>query len=104
MNFYNYKFMSNLENLATHWYNYTHYLIGDLVKKDNIIYYCKKEHVSNEEFMYDLECHDYWERVTWINSLNEPIIVKERKNNEIITKDKPTKKKINRKVFLFNEK
>lgn len=47
MNFYNYKFMSNLENLAAHWYNHTHYLIGDLVKKDNRFYYCKKECANN---------------------------------------------------------
>ena len=98
MNFYNYKFMSNLENLAPHWHSHTHYLVADLIKNDNRIYYCKKEHVSHDDFRYDFECHDYWKKVNYTNSIVKNF------NKSINGKGHINKnKKLSRKVFLFDE-
>ena len=92
--------LSNLENLARPWHSFTHYLVADLVKNNNKIYYCKKEHVSHDDWRYDFECHDYWEKVSYNNSivknLNKSINEKEHINK--INKNK----KLNRKVFLFD--
>ena len=97
--------LSNLESLAKPWHSFTHYLLADLVKKDNKIYYCKREHISHDDSKYDFKCHDYWELITYISNFNKPIITKERKNNTTVIEEKPNiKKKLSRKVFLFNEK